>query len=166
MVKRKLSELQEAEYNPNEMNSRELTFLQNSIKKFGYIAPIIVNKRTGRIVGGHQRKKVLEQLGYDEIDVIEIDVPEEVEKQLNIALNNIKGHFNEFKLGELLEEISKNDSFDSWAVGFTPAELDKLLKELNTELDELLQDDNSQNEDTEERKTKHVCPKCGFEWYE
>ncbi len=49
--------------------------------------PVIWNKTTGRVVGGHQRLKVLIDLGIAEIDCVVVETDDAKEKALNIALN-------------------------------------------------------------------------------
>jgi len=60
----KLKELRPAEYNPRVISDEALAGLTASIKKFGYIEPIIVNVRanTNTIIGGHQRFRILRKL--------------------------------------------------------------------------------------------------------
>jgi ParB-like chromosome segregation protein Spo0J len=68
--------------------------LLRSVEEFGYVEPIIWNERTGNIVGGHQRFKVLMQLGYTEVQCVVLDIDDAREKALNIALNKIVGEFD------------------------------------------------------------------------
>lgn len=95
-----------ASYNPRSINKRARRGLEQSIKKFGYIDPIIYNKRTKTIVSGHQRLDVMQEEGYTEIDVSVIDVPLSTEKKLNITLNNylITGDFTQ-ELTAMLDEL-------------------------------------------------------------
>jgi len=55
------------------------------------VEPIVWNKRTGNIVGGHQRLKVLLDMGMREVDCVVVDLDEAKEKALNLALNKIQG---------------------------------------------------------------------------
>ena len=58
-----------AKYNPRkdlQPGDPEFEKLKRSITEFGYVEPIIWNKRTGVVIGGHQRLKVLQHLGYTE----------------------------------------------------------------------------------------------------
>ncbi len=74
--------LNPAEYNPRKdlkPGEKEYEKLKRSILEFGYVEPVIWNKRTGNIVRGHQRLKVL------------MDIDEQHEKALNIAFNKIQG---------------------------------------------------------------------------
>ena len=59
--------------------------LLRSIEQFGYVEPVIWNKTTGSIIGGHQRVKVLKDLGLTELGCVIVELPLEKEKALNIA---------------------------------------------------------------------------------
>mgnify|MGYP001175359246 CR=1 FL=1 len=86
--------LKAAKYNPRKNlkpGDPEYEKLKRSIEEFGYVEPVIWNRRTGNIVGGHQRYKVLTALGIKEIDCVVVDMDEEREKALNVALNKISG---------------------------------------------------------------------------
>lgn len=69
--------LKASDYNPRvdlKPGMKEYEKLKNSIETFGYVEPIIVNDRTGRVVGGHQRLSVLRDLGYTEVEVVHVDL--------------------------------------------------------------------------------------------
>jgi ParB-like chromosome segregation protein Spo0J len=56
------AQLNPAKYNPRKdlkPGDAEYEKLLRSVKEFGYVEPVIWNERTGNIVGGHQRFKVL-----------------------------------------------------------------------------------------------------------
>jgi len=61
--------------------------LKESLEKFGLVEPIIFNKQTGYIVGGHFRVRELKKLGIKEIECVIVDLNEADEKELNIRLN-------------------------------------------------------------------------------
>ena len=96
----------EAPYNPRRISERALAGLTASIKRFGLVEPIIWNKRTKHVVGGHQRLKVLQALGTASTQVVVVDIPVAEEKALNVALNSpaISGEFTD-ALQELLETV-------------------------------------------------------------
>lgn len=102
----KLAELIPADYNPRTITAAAYKGLTASIERFGLVQPIIFNERTGRVVGGHQRLKVLLDKGEAETDVAVVDLPEAEEKALNLTLNNqaIAGQFTEDVLA-ILEEL-------------------------------------------------------------
>src|SRR5437867_3588933 len=87
--KLKLDQVKPANFNPRAISDEALAKLERSIQEFDLVEPLIVNKRTGyRIVGGHQRFKVLQKMGVSTTECVVIDVDEAREKALNIALNN------------------------------------------------------------------------------
>ncbi len=126
-----VKELNPAKYNPRKNlkpGDPEYEKLKRSITEFGYVEPIIWNKRTGNIVGGHQRYKVLLELGYKEVDCVVLDIDEQKEKALNVALNKITGEFDIPLLTDLLKDI--NDSgFDVSLTGFDADEIDILFRD-------------------------------------
>ncbi len=120
-----------AEYNPRKdlkPGDPEYDKLKRSVEEFGYVEPIIWNQATGHVVGGHQRLKVLLDLGLDEVECVVIDMDQEREKALNIALNNISGDWDKDKLALLIADLQGSD-FDVSLTGFSPAELDDLFKD-------------------------------------
>ncbi|HPO78084.1 MAG TPA: site-specific DNA-methyltransferase [Thermoclostridium caenicola] len=126
-----VKELNPAKYNPRKNlkpGDPEYEKLKRSITEFGYVEPIIWNKRTGNIVGGHQRYKVLLELGYKEVNCVVLDIDEQKEKALNVALNKITGEFDIPLLTDLLKDI--NDSgFDVSLTGFDADEIDTLFRD-------------------------------------
>ncbi len=106
--RRKVDELKAAEYNPRKdlrPGDAEYEKLKRSIQEFGYVEPVIWNKRTGTVVGGHQRLKVMKDLGYEEVDCVVVDLDEKKEKALNIALNKISGEWDNDLLANLLKDL-------------------------------------------------------------
>lgn len=95
-IERKLiADLIPAPYNPRAISPEALAGLRGSVERFGLVEPVVSNRRTGRVVGGHQRLKVLQQMGETETQVVVVDLDEMEEKALNVALNNpaIAGEF-------------------------------------------------------------------------
>ncbi|MCC6661506.1 MAG: DNA modification methylase [Phycisphaerales bacterium] len=92
--------------------------LARSVAEFGYVDPLIWNKRTGHVVGGNQRLRVLQQLGVSVVDVVVVDLPLAREKALNLALNRIAGEWDQPKLADLLQELLALDDFDIGLTGF------------------------------------------------
>lgn len=110
--KKKISDLKPAPYNPRKSNEKQEANLKKSLEKFGVVEPIVVNKRTGYIVGGHFRIRELKKLGYKEVDCVIVDLNEDDEKELNIRLNANTGEWN-------WEELNLNwnvDELEEWGV--------------------------------------------------
>ena len=118
-----------ADYNPRkdlQPGDPEYEKLKRSIEEFGFVEPLVWNKRTGRLVGGHQRLKVLKAKGIKEVEVSVVDLPENKEKALNIALNKIEGDWDFPKLKDVLEEIDTGE-FDIEITGFDTEEIERLM---------------------------------------
>ena len=117
-----------ATYNPRKdlkPNDEEYIKIKNSIENFGFVSPLVINKDM-TVIGGHQRLKVLIELGYTEIECIVVDLDKTSEKALNIALNKIQGDWDEEKLESLLKEL-KTENFDLDLTGFNSEEINDLL---------------------------------------
>lgn len=129
--KKNTAELLPADYNPRKdlkPGDPEYNKLKRSIEQFGYVEPVIWNKVTGCVVGGHQRLKVLIDMGITEVECVVVEMDVEKEKALNIALNKISGEWDKDKLALLIADLQGAD-FDVSLTGFDPAELDDLFKD-------------------------------------
>ncbi len=128
----KIDKLIPATYNPRKdlkPNDPEYIKIKNSIENFGFVSPLIINKDM-TVIGGHQRLKVLKELGFTELECIVVDLDKTNEKALNIALNKIQGDWDEEKLEELLQEL-KLQNFDTNLTGFDFDEVDEMLKDIS-----------------------------------
>lgn len=175
VVKRmKMADLKMAEYNPREIDDRAFEGLGNSINKFGLLIPIVWNKTTGNIVGGHQRYKYLTEAGETETDVVVVELDANEEVALNITLNNpeIRGGFSseitrllklsEAQIGSLFNDIRLNDLFRTLKVD-NPEKNEKPPREHNS-------NDGSNSvpppvtTDSNQPDAVIVCPECGSKW--
>ena len=128
----KIADLFPASYNPRKAlkpGDKEYEKIKRSIQEFGYCEPIIVNSDM-TIIGGHQRVKVLKDLGYDEIDCIVIEIDKTKEKALNVALNKITGEWNKELLADLIADLQDSD-FDVTFTGFDPPEIEQLMNSVH-----------------------------------
>jgi DNA modification methylase len=127
-----IRDIRPAPYNPRKdlrPGDPEYQKLQEVIGHFDLVQPLVWNKRTENLVAGHQRLKILKRRGDLTVQVVVVDLDEHEEKALNIALNNVKGDWDETKLSEVLQELRCAD-FDLALTGFSVEELDKLLAPL------------------------------------
>lgn len=101
-----------AEYNPRQLTKDQHSQLKDSIKRFGLVDPLIVNKNKERkniLVGGHQRLRIAKELGINKIPCVEVNLNIDQEKELNIRLNKNVGEWdydslaNYFDVGELMD---------------------------------------------------------------
>ena len=140
-AKKKVTELIPADYNPRKdlkPDDAEYKKLKRSLEQFGYVEPVIWNKTTGRVVGGHQRLKVLIDMGITEVDCVVVELDETKEKALNIALNKISNDWDKDKLMLVIADLQGED-FDVSLTGFDAVDLDMLFKD--SERDSVKDDD-------------------------
>ena len=126
----KVDVINPAAYNPRaDLKPGDLEYekLKKSITTFGCVEPLVWNKRTSNLVGGHQRFKILLEQGYQEVEVSVVDLELDKEKTLNLALNKIRGEWDPLKLSILLDEFTKIPDFDVTITGFSPPEISHLL---------------------------------------
>lgn len=120
-----LPELNLDTYNPRKWSDEAIEKLTESIEKFGMIDPIICNSATNRkniVIGGHFRLKIAKDLGYKEMPVVYINIPDvEKEKELNLRLNKNQGEFG-------FDLLAKFDETFLADIGFSSEELDEIFE--------------------------------------
>ena len=137
IIERKpIAELTPAPYNPRTISEDALSGLQASVQRFGLVEPVVWNRRTGHVVGGHQRLKALQSMGETETQVVVVDLEDAEEKALNVALNSpsVAGEFTP-DLHALLAEIDAAlpDLADQLRFEDLAAEMKHLLADLSPE---------------------------------
>tara|TARA_R100000353_G_scaffold128090_1_gene90918 strand:+ start:550 stop:1056 length:507 start_codon:yes stop_codon:yes gene_type:complete len=127
-----INSLNPAKYNPRQISNKQYEDLKASIDKFGLVDPIIANHDL-TVIGGHQRLKVLRELGAQKIPTVRVHLTKEDERELNIRLNKSGGTFdmdilaNEFDIVDL-----KNWGFKDIELGFN---VDKLQDDLSNKIE-------------------------------
>jgi DNA modification methylase len=119
----KIEELKPADYNPRKWSKEAIRDLKKSIQEFGLVDPIIVNSAKARhniVIGGHFRLYIAKELGFKEVPVVYLNIPEiKKEKELNLRLNRNLGAWDEKLLAEFDIDLLKE-------VGFNKIELDRI----------------------------------------
>lgn len=153
--------LKPAAYNPRKKlkkGDKEYEKIKKSIVEFGYVEPIIVNY-DGTVIGGHQRLTVLSDLGYKEVQCVQVRIEDENKvKALNVALNKITGAWNEELLADLMVDLQDAD-FNLDLTGFEAPEIDQLFSKVHNK--EVKEDDF----DVDAELTKPTLSKQGDIWY-
>lgn len=152
----KVSELREAEFNPRVMSEAQLQILKDNLANLGDLGGIVFNRRTGNLVGGHQRLKALKEIAPGGDVVIEesfgepngqgttarghilhqgekfayreVDWDEQTERIANIAANNVHGGWDVGKLTDLVKELACDGDISALtATGFSQNALDAII---------------------------------------
>ena len=136
--------------NPRSIGREALEGLRESIDRFGYVEPIVWNKTTRHIIGGHQRYVILVENGVEEAIMVVAEMSPEDELAATISLNNpeIEGHWTD-SVVDLLHQLEMADGNL-----FSNLRMDTLMSSLEKTPSETGQSDNF---DTE-------CPCCGHKW--
>src|SRR5688572_23244272 len=124
-----ISEIRPATYNPRkDLKPGDPAYdrLRKALARFDLVEPLVWNKRTGNLVGGHQRFKILQERGDAKVPVSVVDLAEPDEKALNLALNKHSGEWDFATLADVLKELSAAE-MDMEVSGFTADELDRLM---------------------------------------
>lgn len=130
-----IDKIKPAQYNPRKdlkTGDKAYKDIKRSLEEFGLVDPLIWNKRTGNLVGGHQRLKVLQAEGAKKVRVRVVDIPLAKEKVLSITLNKVGGRWDKKKLASLLLEIEDDDLITT---GFDEDEIDELIGEVENGID-------------------------------
>jgi len=122
------SQIREASYNPRVITPEQKRRLKRGMEKHGLCTPLVWNKTSGVLVGGHQRLSVLDSLCPEKewaVPVTIQELSEERERELNILLNNdeASGHYDLGKLGSMFKDFK----LDIESTGFDPAKLKTLI---------------------------------------
>ena len=176
-----IEDLKENPWNPNQMSTKAWEALGESISEFGEIDALIVRSHGDgfQIIDGAHRYRWAKERGIEELPCDVVEVSDSQAKRLTQILNRTRGEDDPAKLKELLDSLISEIGADEAISGMAIAdvdELDELLKDLESEIDERLgfgsgegigddiPDDNKDIDEEELKKTKHKCPECGYEW--
>lgn len=115
-----------ADYNPRRISESRAAALRESLARFGLVENLVWNKRTGRLVGGHQRADALAAAGLKEAPVRVVDLDDVDERALNIALNGSTGDWDWSKLRPMLDDLAARNADALKVTGFTDEEIGRL----------------------------------------
>jgi ParB-like chromosome segregation protein Spo0J len=114
-----INSLNPAEYNPRQISNKQYEDLKASMEKFGCVDPIIININPDRqnvVVGGHQRLRILRELGAEKVPTVSVNLSQEDERELNVRLNKNGGEWD-------MDLLSNFDVVDLKEWGFKDIEL-------------------------------------------
>ena len=148
---RKLKDLKPHPHNPRRLTKEQRGHIKASLEKFGVAEKPIINT-DGTVIGGHQRLKVLKEMGVKEIEVWVPDQPLDAKQvdELNIRLNKNTGEWdfdilaNAWDMGDLL----------NW--GFSAEELTGCFGDIEKVAA-------AEDEDSAVMEPPKTCPHCGKE---
>lgn len=142
--------------NPRSAKKKDIERLKNQISRLGQYKPIIIDSRTGMMLGGHMRREVLKLLGIKEVLVSYITSKDDAEA-LEYALsdNDRIGFYSDDLLANLIPNFPEF-KWEDYAVDLKEPQNIKELIDNYSVINEKEIDENID--------TSHECPKCGYEW--
>ena len=121
------SELKAAPWNPRKIDEGAKKKLKSNLKRVGLLRPLVLNKRTGHLIAGHQRLSQMDAIekGDYRLDVAVVDLDEKTEQEQIIFLNNpaVMGTYDFKALAKLLPGVELENC------GFEPMDMKLLLPE-------------------------------------
>lgn len=128
-----LSSLRPNPKNPRRIKPSELDNLVRSLRKYGFVQPLVVRRENRTIVGGNQRLIAATRIGYTEGPVFWVDLPEPEAEVLGLALNRISGEWDDDLLARLLSDVADQSDIDLTLSGFGADEMKALLRRLDAD---------------------------------
>lgn len=118
-------------------NERNLTTISNSLRAFGQVESLVVQKSTGKVIGGNGRLRVMQSLGWTEVDIAEVDITETQAAALGVALNRTAelAEWDTDILAGTLNGIATDDADLLDACGYDEDELADLVDSMELDGD-------------------------------
>ena len=149
VVEKRIAELQPYENNPRR-NDDAVPYVAESIKRYGFKVPIVIDK-DGLIVAGHTRYLASIELGIETVPcIVADDLTDEQVKAFRLVDNKV-AEYSSWDLDALQEELLSVAN-DLTQFGLTTPTDTKELAELTDEL-------------FEDEKEFRRCPHCGCDFY-
>ena len=151
----RLSEIKPYKKNAKKHDETQIKNVMQSIKEFGVVQPIVVDKNNTIIIG-HCRYEAMKRLGYDELQedwIKVVDLSEEEAEKLRLLDNKLNE--SEWDL-DLLKDLVPSIDFSDFEIDFN----------LPEEVQDINLDDFFEDAPPKEKEPKKIqCPHCG-EWFE
>jgi len=143
--------------NPRVISNKHFQGLINSVRRFGLVEPIVWNRRTGQVVSGHQRLRVLVEMGITKTKVLVVDMDPAEAEVASLTMNNpsVEGEFDE-PIRDLLQHLRDEDGSM-----FKELSMDSLMKALDKDLKDI---PSSLEDDGDDLDVETTCPCCGNKW--
>lgn len=162
--------INEAKYNPREIQKQNRNDLKRSLSKIKLREPLVWNEQTGSLVGGHQRLSILDEtwksrkktdkLDY-ELTVAVVNIPLKEEIELNIALNNprLMGDYDINKMNEILSsDVFPDIDFNIAGIKDEDLEMFGITDDLQNISNEEVENIINTFEDVKEQKKREISP--------
>ena len=103
-----LDRLKQAAWNPNAMDAQGLARLQESIRRYGWVVPLVVRLLENgdcEVLSGNQRLTIAQNLGLESVSSVVVDLDDAHARLLAQALNHLHGEDDLGLRAELLRTV-------------------------------------------------------------
>lgn len=155
-----LSEIYLDPNNARKHDQKNLDAIKGSLKKYGQVEPLVVQKSKKIIIGGNGRYTAMREMGFETVEIVEVDLDDTQAMSLALALNRTSelASWDDEILGKQLQALYE-DGFEIGDIGF---DLGNFNLDEPTELKDITGSKELSADDFSE--FDHKCPKCGFEF--
>lgn len=127
-----LSSLSPDPENPRSHDQRNLDSIKASLEAHGQVEPLVVQASTGMVIAGNGRMEAMLSMGWEEAQVVKLDVSDADARRLSIRLNRSAelAGWNEDVLSKQLQELEQlvgEGEFDIEGLGFFEDEMEALV---------------------------------------
>ena len=124
------------ERNPRTHTKKQIRQIADSIRRFGFTNPVLVDE-SNSIIAGHGRVEAAKSLGLAAVPALRLEHMTEAEKRAYVIADNrlaeLAGWDNELLALELGAMLDLDPDLDRALTGFDPAEIEALLNSLDQE---------------------------------
>lgn len=120
--------------NPRIITPDDVAKVQRSIEKYGYQARIIVDKKRV-VIAGHTRLQALIALGYDDIEVVQVEMSEDKAREFRI-IDNRSSELADWNPDLLLPELREFADPEDLHMFFPDVDLSINFSDDSFEIDE------------------------------
>jgi ParB family chromosome partitioning protein len=111
-----IEDIKPAPYNPRKISQKQIETLKDSINKVGFVIPILINRKNGVIIAGHQRTKTAKLCGLKKVPafyVNDIVLGDEIKfNQMHNAIDLSKDAFPKLLKHYQIEKFIQIDNKD------------------------------------------------------
>lgn len=149
--------------NPRTATREAMDRLKIKLDRLGQFKDIIIDTRTGYIIGGHMRYEALKEMGVLDVKVSYVTSENDEEAwEYAFTDNDNIGLYDKEQVLSIAEQYPELVKKDTYVQFDEPESLEHFMKQFDKPLMEV---EEVAEEETEKKEGKEItCPKCGNIW--
>lgn len=151
------------------LNDQAVLAVKESIQRYGFNSPILLDKE-GVIIAGHTRYRAVMELGFEKVPCVEVDLPPDKARAYRIA-DNKTSEFASWDMNALISELRAVQGAENMQDFFPDFNLEDFLKEasistpptteqINKTADTMNDRFKDQSKATQDGYVEMICPHC------